>query len=210
MLSYTVLPPGALTLLHQLMQADVLAQARLVGGTALALQYGHRLSVDLDFFGQIPDEGEKLRVILRQCGEVRVIKESPHIKTYIARGIKVDFVDYDPRYLWVDEPIVEDGIRLASDKDIAAMKVLAIHGRGSKKDFIDLYFILQHYTMAEVLDFYRAKYPDHSDFAALRSLAYFDDAEAQSPPRMLIPATWEEMKSHILRAVADYKGHEFR
>ena len=137
-----------------------------------------------------------------------MLKESAHIKTYVVKGIKVDFVDYNPRYLWADEPIVEDGIRLATDKDIAAMKVLAIHGRGSKKDFIDLYFTLQHYTMAEMHDFYRAKYPGHSDFAALRSLAYFDDADAQSSPRMLCPTTWEEMKNCILRAVAEYKGHE--
>ena len=205
MLSYRVLPTGALTLLRRLMKEDFLAGARLVGGTALALQYGHRVSIDLDFFGQIPDDGESLREILRPYGEVRVVKESAHIKIYTVDGLKVDFVDYNPRYLWVDEPIVEDGIRLASDKDIAAMKVLAIHGRGSKKDFIDLYFILQRYTMAEVLDFYRAKYPDHSDFAALRSLAYFDDADAQAPPKMLLPATWEEIKECIRQKVTEYR-----
>ena len=59
MLSCQVLPPGALILLHHLMQEDFLAGARLVGGTALALQYGHRLSVGFDFFGQISDDGEK-------------------------------------------------------------------------------------------------------------------------------------------------------
>lgn len=116
----------------------------------------------------------------------------------------VDFVDYT-RYPWIDKPVVEDGIRLASPRDIAAMKVNAIEGRGTKKDFLDIYILLQHYTLAEILDFYKQKYPEHSEFRALMSLTYFDDAEEQLMPRMFENTTWDKVKDKIIEEVNAYK-----
>ena len=90
-----------------------------------------------------------------------------------------------------------DGLTLATPPDIAAMKVNAIEGRGSKKDFIDLYYLLQRYTLAEILDFYKQKYPEHSVFRALMSMSYFDDADVQPTPRMFGNVSWNEMKESI-------------
>ena len=81
------------------------------------------------------------------------------------------------------------------------MKVNAIEGRGTRKDFIDLYFLLQHYSLKEILDFYEKKYPEHSLFRALMSLSYFDDAEKQMMPKMLVQKKWEEMKVSIMEAI---------
>ena len=134
------------------MQQDLFAPMRLVGGTALALQYGHRQSVDLDMFGPVQFDSLEMRQVLNPLGKLTVVKETSNIKIYLLDGIKVDFVNY--AYPWIDNAIEEEGIRLASDKDIAAMKINAIEGRGSKKDFIDLYFLLKHYTLQEILDFY--------------------------------------------------------
>lgn len=97
-----------------------------------------------------------------------------------------------------------DGLILATPPDIAAMKVNAIEGRGSKKDFIDLYYLLQRYTLAEILDFYKQKYPEHSVFRALMSMSYFDDADMQPTPRMFTNVSWDEMKEYILAQVQQY------
>jgi len=85
------------------------------------------------------------------------------------------------------------------------MKINAIEGRGSKKDFIDVYFLLQHYSLDELLDFYAQKCPNYSIFRAIQSLGYFDDAEPQPMPKMLIDTDWCKIKNYILDTIANYK-----
>lgn len=200
MLSCQTVEPHTLELLRKLMPHPLLSSTRLVGGTALALQYGHRMSIDLDFFGKIEDDADTMREILRQIGSLSIIKESPNIKIYLLDGIKLGFVNY--KYQWIDMPIEVDHLRLASPCDIAAMKINAIEGRGTKKDFIDMYFLLQHYSLKEVLGFYARKYPENSMFRALMSLSYFEDAEEQIMPKMFSSVTWEEMKLFITAQVS--------
>ena len=204
MLSIQTVEPDTLELLKKLATQQELQETRLVGGTALALQYGHRQSVDLDFFGHLPEDREALLDVIRSVGNVTVLNRSKAILQTVINDVKVDFVDYS-RYPWIDEPIVEDGFTLASDKDIAAMKVNAIIGRGTRKDFIDLYVLLQHYSLTEILDFYRQKYPEFSEYRALLSMTYFDDAEMQDMPRMFITTPWDTMKSAIIKAVKAYQ-----
>ena len=204
MLSIQTVEPDTLELLKKLATQQELQETRLVGGTALALQYGHRQSVDLDFFGHLPEDREALLDMIRSVGNVTVLNRSKAILQTVINDVKVDFVDYS-RYPWIDEPIVEDGFTLASDKDIAAMKVNAIIGRGTRKDFIDLYVLLQHYSLTEILDFYRQKYPEFSEYRALLSMTYFDDAEMQDMPRMFITTPWDTMKSAIIKAVKAYQ-----
>jgi len=200
MLSYKTVEPNTLELLKRLSQEPFLAETRLVGGTALALQYGHRMSIDLDFFGNIEEDSIAIREILHNIGPISVFKETSNIKIYTVNGIKVDFVNY--KYPWIDAVIEKDGLRLASPKDIAAMKINAIEGRGTKKDFIDMYFLLQHYTLEDILTFYANKYPENSLFRALMSLTYFEDAEKQLMPKMFSKIEWNEMKQFMLNKVA--------
>ena len=190
MLSYGTVEPHTLELLKIFMRQECFAPLRLVGGTALALQYGHRQSVDLDMFGPVQFDSLEIRGILNQIGKLTVIKETSNIKVYLLDGIKVD---------------LGTGIRLASDKDIAAMKINAIEGRGSKKDFIDLYFLLRHYTLQEILDFYCLKYPENSVFRAILSLSYFDDADTQMMPVMFEDDTWETIKSDLSEVVKNFE-----
>lgn len=200
MLSFQTVEPHTLELLRRLMAMPLLSGTRLVGGTSLALQYGHRNSVDLDFFGSLDDDLLAFRDSLESIGHVNVIKESKSIRIYDIDGVKIDFVDYS-RYSWITDAVEEDGLRLASPKDIAAMKVNAIEGRGTRKDFIDIYFLLQHYSLNEILGFYREKYPEHSSFRALMSLSYFEDAEKQIMPKMYATDSWDEMKAYIIKEV---------
>lgn len=203
MLSIRTILPNTLELLKQLSAQPELQGMRLVGGTALALQYGHRQSIDLDFFGHLQVSMDDIVLMARRLGSVTITNQSSTILQMELNGIKVDVVNYRC-YDWIDAPIVEDCITLASPKDIAALKVNAIEGRGTRKDFVDVYLLLQHYSLAQILDFYKQKYPEHSEFRALLSLTYFDDAEAQPMPKMLIKDTWEQMKSSIAAAVKLY------
>lgn len=204
MLSYQTVEPHTLELLRRLMAEPSLLGLRLVGGTSLALQYGHRNSVDLDFFGTLDEDRSAIRDCLKSIGHVAVLKETDKIRIYNLDGVKIDFVDYSC-YPWIDDPLVEDGLCLASPKDIAAMKINAIEGRGTRKDFIDVFYLLQRFSLSEILGFYQQKYPEYSIFRALMSLTYFNDAEKQNMPKMFKHDTWEEMKSTILKEVENYK-----
>jgi len=204
MLSLRTIFPNTLELLQRLTSEPEMAQMRLVGGTSLALQYGHRQSVDLDFFSTEDFDQESIINLFRQVGQCSIFNQSNNILQVDLNGVKIDVVKYC-QYPWIDAPVRENGIVLASDKDIAAMKINAIIGRGTKKDFIDLYVLLQHYTLAQILDFYRRRYPDFSDYRAMLSLTYFDDAEVQEMPVMFIADSWEKMKTTIIHAVKEYQ-----
>ena len=199
MLHYETIIPETHSLLEKLSALPVLDDARLVGGTALALQLGHRTSVDLDFFGRINADSEDLRDILREVGRVEVASVSKNINIFWINGVKVDMVNYP--YPWLDLPIVEDGVRLASLNDIAAMKISAIVNRGTKKDFIDLYTLLLHFALDEILDMYSRKYSDGSLFIVMKSLTYFDDAETDPMPNVLNDTTWETVKDFLRKVV---------
>ena len=204
MLSYRTIEPHTLELLKALSQEPYLKGCRLVGGTALALQYGHRSSIDLDFFGSLDPDGNILYTKLTSYAQTEKIKDTPNIKIFFMDGIKVDFVNYS-LYSWLDEAVREDGLRLASPIDIAAMKINAIEGRGSKKDFIDVYFLLKHYSLDEILQFYSRKYPNFSIYRALMSLTYFADADPKEMPKMFVDVDWDEIKSFIKGEVAKYE-----
>lgn len=204
MLSIQTVQPDTLELLKAISAQPEVKELRLVGGTALALQYGHRQSVDLDFFGKLPEDKDELIDVVRRVGDVTVLNRSKIILQMVVNQVKVDFVDYS-RYPWIEEPILGDGFVLASDKDIAAMKINAIMGRGTRKDFIDLYVLLQHYSLTQIMDFYCQKYPEFSEYRALLSMTYFDDAEMQDMPLMFIKTPWESMKTSIIQAVEAYQ-----
>lgn len=114
-------------------------------------------------------------------------------------GVKVDFVNYN--YPWLDEPIIEEGITIASIDDIAAMKVNAIINRGTKKDFIDIDFLLERYTLVQILELYQKKYGVKDYQMALRSLSFFEDAENDVMPKMLIKRDWKSVKSNIIEKI---------
>ena len=195
MLFYETINSETLELLIKLQSNKAFDNLLLVGGTSLALQIGHRVSIDIDLFGEIPMEKTEMDKLLSSYGELINIQNTKNIYIYSLNGIKTDIVNYT--YPWLRKPISNGELRLASKEDIAAMKLSAITGRGSKKDFIDLFFLLQYYTLPEMLSFYEQKYTDGSVFMVLRSLSYFDDADEDLMPRMLHNVTWEEVKAKI-------------
>lgn len=204
MLQFQTILPDTLELLKKMSIQPELQGMRLVGGTSLALQYGHRQSVDLDFFGRPDVSQDEILSMIEKMGACKLRNRTKNILQLIVNGVMVDIVDYS-QYSWIDEPVCDDGLILASPKDIAAMKINAIEGRGSRKDFIDVYLLLQHYSLEELLQFYSQKYPNYSIFRALLSLTYFDDAENEAMPKMFIPDSWNDIKAQIATAVKKYQ-----
>ncbi|WP_395052683.1 nucleotidyl transferase AbiEii/AbiGii toxin family protein [Flavobacterium sp.] len=178
------------------MKSEVFSDFNLVGGTSLSLQIGHRLSIDIDMFGNAEIDEIEFINELSKFGKVIIIKKSKNILITSIDGIKVDFVNY--KYPLLEPIIVEKNIRLVSKKDIAAMKLNAVSGRGSKKDFIDLFFLLKDFELKEMLTFYDEKFKDGSSFMVLKSLSYFEDANKEEAPIMLVKNSWEEIKEKII------------
>jgi hypothetical protein len=189
-------------LLENLMNVPEFKELYLVGGTSLALQIGHRISIDIDLFGKIELDEFEINSLVSKFGTTIQLSKSKNISIYSINNIKVDLVNYP--YKWIEPPVTIDGLRLAGKKDIAAMKLNAIAGRGSKKDFIDLVFLLQTFSLKEMLGFYNQKYPNGSEFMVLKSLTYFDDADLEPDAVMLKPFAWEDAKQSIINSIRSH------
>ena len=202
MLHFQAISPVLLGVLNKIMASEIFANFRLVGGTALALQEGHRDSVDIDMFGT--EEMDEIRISseLQTMGNTTNLSKSKTILTFVVDNVKVDIVKYP--YPWLNPEIVEENIRMASKEDIAAMKINAITGRGSKKDFIDLHLLLKHFSLSEIMEFYEKKYNYASVFLALKSLHYFDDADIQKDPKIHSKLTWNKIKSDLQKELKEY------
>jgi predicted nucleotidyltransferase component of viral defense system len=203
MLYYSTIYPQTLQLLENIQTQPGFESFYLVGGTSLALQIGHRISVDLDLFAYSDARISLLEERINQFGEVQILNKTEKILNLRINDIKVDFVNY--RYPFIEQPLVSGKIKLSSIPDISAMKLAAITGRGSKKDFVDLYFLLKKYSLKELFQFYQKKYPDGSEFLVFKSLTYFEDAELEPMPQMLSEVKWEEVKATIIEKIkADF------
>jgi len=195
MLHYECLRPPVLELLTRLFKQDFLDQFYLVGGTALSLQTGHRISEDLDFFSNEIFDPDELSTNLKITGDCKVIGKSGNTLNMIINDVKVDLIRHD--YPLVRPLIEEDRIRFFSKQDIGAAKLNSIINRGVKKDFYDLFFLLKDYPLNELVRYFGVKYGNEMEFAVLKSLTYFEDAESEPDPVMLIEVSWDEVKNHI-------------
>lgn len=193
--------PSTLDLLKKIQSLPNVSGLRLVGGTALALHIGHRKSVDLDLFGSF-DASTSFRPLLLNAGYVADGSETGAVQSLNVNGVKVDFVNY--AYPWMCDAIAEDGMTLADIHDIAAMKLSATANRGKKKDFIDIAFLLERFSLPEIFELYQKKFSVTEFSFALRGLTYFDDAEDDPMPEMLIPMTWKDVKLKIESAVREF------
>ncbi|MCU0338860.1 MAG: nucleotidyl transferase AbiEii/AbiGii toxin family protein [Spirosomaceae bacterium] len=188
------------------MEMPELKEFSLVGGTALSLLYGHRLSVDLDLFSNQPFENEDVIKGLQQhFGERLAVEDKAArfgIFCYIEE-IKVDIIRHPHPLI---HPIQEiNGIRMFSVEDIIAMKVQAILGRGKKKDFWDIAELLKHYSIADFVQFHREKYSRQNLLITVpQAITYFGDAEESEDPISLKKQTWESVKSFISSKVRAY------
>ena len=199
MLFKSCLEPGTLDLLESLMQIEPLNTFSLVGGTNLALRYGHRLSVDIDMFSSLPFENEALAEQLQQSFpsiELGDTRNKIGLFCYIS-GIKVDFVQH--HHFDLLEPIETiETIRMFGLRDIAAMKIFAMLKRPRKKDHWDIAEILKHMSLEEMIDSFLIKYPNKPLLITIpKALTYTGDVEEDEDPESLNGSTWSDIKAFI-------------
>lgn len=206
MLHLETVEPQTYAILKQLMALKTLEHFSLVGGTALSLRYGHRTSVDIDLFCDKKFNTELIANALKEEFGNGFITESKTARWGIfcyLNDLKVDIIHHPHPIIDKIEEI--DTIRIYSDKDIIAMKLNAILGRGRKKDFWDLFELLHHYSLADMIEFHKAKYSDQNLLITIpQAIIYFTDAEESEEPISLKGQTWEKVKQFIREKVIDY------
>ncbi|MDL2229977.1 nucleotidyl transferase AbiEii/AbiGii toxin family protein [Treponema sp. OttesenSCG-928-L16] len=163
-------------LLKELQGSKIFDNYFLVGGTALSLQLGHRISDDIDLFTRAEINKDEIFDFLnnKYNGKYQIVNIQNIILQVIVNEIKVDFVKYD--YELIENVKTEQGIKYLGKKDISAMKLMAVANRGNQaKDFIDIYYLLREISLEDMFKYYKQKYKQNDISAIKRSLVYFDD-----------------------------------
>ncbi len=199
MLQLKTIHKNTLNLLKEISAIKDLDLFALAGGTSLSLQLGHRISIDLDFFTKEEFKPNDIITILKQHFELTDISTNINsLSLFINHNsqlVKIDFLRHN--YPLLNRIITVNNIRLFSVEDIAAMKLNAIVNRGARKDFYDIYELLQHYSLLELINIYKQKYSEMNIFTLIKSLSYFDDANIEPEPISLRKITWENIKKFI-------------
>ena len=193
--------PEMINLLHFLGQQPFLRHFYLAGGTALALQLGHRRSVDLDFFSDSNEVNTLSRLEILRAFEplgIQVIENVGGNLLLVARGICVGFFSYG--YPLIGETLLAEDVRLASLHDIGLMKCDALITRGSRKDFYDLYFLARQMPFEQILAGAEQKYASYRDYplAVLESMVAFDNADRDVQPLLLEAVLWQTVRDFFI------------
>ena len=183
---------------------DFIQDFYLAGGTALALQIGHRISTDLDWFSPT----NILQTTQREYIQ-RALKSSEEFET-ISEGDGLLFTrlfDTDTSFIFQHHPLLEpvveyERVKLATPCDIGLMKLAAIASRGTRRDFVDIYCIRDIVSLEDLFDLAPEKYADRPQFLSVvvRALAYFEDAEQQPMPKVLVPVRWKDVRAYCEEA----------
>jgi hypothetical protein len=199
-LHWEAITPACRAALDVLRDQSFIRKFYLAGGTALALQLGHRISKDLDWFSSSAQlkkaERDKIRRILERTGTFVVTGEQDTM-------LFTQLMEAEVSFIYQHHPLIQPtvdlgGLALASPTDIGLMKLAAIKDRGTRRDFIDLYCLRQVITLEQLIDLTEIKYMDRPDFSLIlaRALAYFEDAEQQPMPNMLKRVRWADVKRY--------------
>ena len=183
---------------------EIINDFYLAGGTALALQFGHRKSIDLDWFSKKPFLTDKLKKELKDLGNLKIDSEEKDTLNCRLDGVRLSFFEYPYKVLF---PFLKyKNINLADFRDIACMKIDAVSSRGSRKDFIDLYFILEQLSLKKLLELFDIKYKEieYNKLHILKSLTYFKEAEKSPLPVMIRKIIWNIVKEEIQKKAKNY------
>ncbi|MEK7525979.1 MAG: nucleotidyl transferase AbiEii/AbiGii toxin family protein [Patescibacteria group bacterium] len=199
------LPGNTSTVLQRLKSVFLVKDFYLTGGTALSLQIGHRESQDLDFFSQNDFEPELVQKQLEAIGSLENVEIGKGTLNCFLDNVKLQFLHYP--YQLLEPNIHWEGIQISTKLDIACTKLITVSVRGSKKDFIDIYFLLREFDLRTLFEKLKKKYlkTNYNETHILKSLVYFVDAEEQPLPRMHIELSWEEVKENIINKVKNFE-----
>ena len=197
-----VLTRQAWNIVRQLTASHLLDGWQLAGGTGLALQLGHRYSEDLDLFSSQPFDPDTHIHRLTNVGKVKIQHRAAGTLHAVVDGLRVSFLQSQAELLFAGTPY--RGLTVADPRDIAVMKVVAIGGRGSRKDFVDLFFLFRSgIGLENVFELLRQRFSDvdYNEYHLMKSLVYFDDAGSEPMPAMIRLVAWDEVKATIINEV---------
>lgn len=201
MLQRKAVKDTTLGLLIKLMRDDFLNDFVLVGGTALALQIGHRDSIDLDLFSKNPiNEPELFTYLNENYNFEKDFARNNTLKGQI-EGIKIDMMTHN--YFNVKNDLIIEGVRMASLPDIAAMKFNAIMHTGTRiKDFIDIAYLSSSLSLSEMISAFGIKYPNVNPNMIYKALTYFEDIDFNEPINLLVgKLKWQIIEKRLLAMV---------
>lgn len=202
---FNTLPKVTLRAFKKISEVNFFTRSRwyLAGGTALALQTGHRQSVDLDFFTEEKNFNQrKIEEILNHKGEWKTTSSSEGTLYGEFMGAKVSFIAYP--FFTPATPARKYGtIAITTPSDIAVMKIMAVSQRGRKRDFFDLYWICQNKKpLSEIIPQVHKQYKIHQNLShILKSLVYFEDAETDPEPEIYFKANWKTVKRFFRKEI---------
>jgi len=199
------LPGNTESVLKKLSGSKIIDDFYLTGGTALSLQIGHRESQDLDFFSKESFQPEKIQIELKKLSSLESIELSSGTLNCFLDNVKLQFLYYP--YILLEKEIEWENVHISSKIDIACTKLITISARGSKKDFIDLYYLLKEFTLSDLFEKLAQKYPNvnYNETHILKSLVYFADADEQPTPRMQKEIDWQQIKEVIIKNTKNFK-----
>ncbi|HRE41700.1 MAG TPA: nucleotidyl transferase AbiEii/AbiGii toxin family protein [Ignavibacteria bacterium] len=200
-LHFNILPEIQKQLFQKFSKLEFLIDYYLAGGTALALQIGHRKSIDFDFFSQKDINLFNLKNSLQIFSGYEIIDESKNTLYVNINGVKTSFISYS--YPMISNLLTFEKMFFADILDIGCMKLSSIIGRGLKRDFIDLYFILKQIDFDFLLEKFYTKYEENGNniYNLKKSIVNFDDADNEPMPDMIIKTNWNEVKSFFRKYV---------
>lgn len=205
MLQTGTVEKSTLGLLKTLQSESLLASTRLVGGTALSLQIGHRVSEDLDLFTTEPFDSLRVQsLLIDKHGFIPSVIEEGTLIGFVC-GVKIDII-YHP-FPWLDHVVSEDGMHVAAITDIAAMKMHAIINSGKRpKDFVDLAFLSMQYSYNELKRLLLKRYPAYDPIMADKAVIYFGDIDEDLIPNIKMLGyrfDFEAIKGRVVK-MTDY------
>ena len=195
--------------LNKILSISIINSFYLAGGTGLALNLGHRRSYDFDFFN--PEFFNEDMILQKMQGlkNIELVSKEKHTLHIIINGVKISFLGYKYPLLFPlnDMKIGDNSIlKIADIREIACMKISAISSRGSKRDFVDLYMVAKEISLSELLTLYKKKYSltPHNNVHIFKSLMYFDNAEDEPMPDMLVPLSWKIVKDYFTKEIPKF------
>lgn len=192
-----------LDLLKTLMEDENLADFFLVGGTALALQIGHRISIDLDLFSRNSFSENDLLFYLEKTYQFKLDFQANQTLKGSINSLNVDLITHS--YPLVKPLVIMDNVRMASLEDIAAMKLNAISANGTRlKDFIDIAALSPKLTLADMVRAYTEKYDSRNPAMVIKSLDYHEDINFNEPVQMLDSEySWQRTQARLRQMTRD-------
>ncbi|TCD01297.1 nucleotidyl transferase AbiEii/AbiGii toxin family protein [Pedobacter psychroterrae] len=197
MLRKETVSQSTLELLTTLMKDPLLEDFFLVGGTALALQIGHRLSIDIDLFSKKPFDADQLLAEIEFRYPFQLNYQARHTLKGSIDGVQVDLITHN--YPLVNDLLVVEDVRMASAEDIAAMKLNSISGNGTRlKDFIDVAYLSSSLSLSQMIDAFCEKYGNRNPAMLVKALDYHKDIDFLEPIQMLgSKYNWKSIETRL-------------